>query len=321
MPEPTSTLATGKHHTIICSDAMREVMRFVERVAQSPATVLITGESGVGKELVARALHECSPRRRQPFVDINCAALPDHLIESELFGYEKGAFSGADTAKPGMFELAHQGVIFLDEIGELPLNQQGKLLRVLDGWPHYRLGGTRKIQVDVRVLAATNANLEAAVRAGGFRGDLYHRLNEVGIYVPPLRERIADIAPMAQLFLEKQNPRLTLSQAAQDALHCYKWPGNIRELKNAMARAALAAGGDEVLPEHLPAEVWHTQAAHAVASAYHLDDVEQRTICTALAKTSGRRDHAAAMLGISRRTLSRRLKEYGNKVVNLALPN
>jgi transcriptional regulator with PAS, ATPase and Fis domain len=295
---------------VICSEAMCAVMGFVKRVAQSNASILIAGESGSGKELVARALHECSPRCNQPFVDVNCAALPDHLIESELFGYEKGAFSGADTAKPGMFELAHRGTLFLDEIGELPLSQQGKLLRVLDGWSPYRLGGTRKISVDVRIVAATNADLQDAVRNGRFRADLYHRLNEVGISVPPLRDRFADIAPLARLFLARHNPQLSLSEETLEKLRYYFWPGNIRELKNVMARAAFATTGTVILPEHLPAEVRQARTPETPAT-YRLERLEKKVICTALAKASGRRDHAAAMLGISRRTLSRRLKEYG----------
>jgi transcriptional regulator with PAS, ATPase and Fis domain len=299
---------------VICSEAICAVMSFVERLAKSNACVLITGESGSGKELVARSLHEYSPRRHNPFIDVNCAALPDHLIESELFGYEKGAFSGADTAKPGMFELANRGTLFLDEIGELPLGQQGKLLRVLDGWSPYRLGGTRKVPIDVRIVAATNADLEGAVRAGRFRADLYHRLNEIGVAVPPLRDRFADIEPLARLFLGRQNPQLVLSGEALAKLQYYFWPGNIRELKNVMARAAFAATGNTVLPEHLPLEVREARTPDAPAT-FRLERVEKKVICTALAKASGRRDHAAAMLGISRRTLSRRLKEYGSEAL------
>jgi transcriptional regulator with PAS, ATPase and Fis domain len=199
---------------VISSAPLRKVMRFVEKVAQSNAAVLVTGESGAGKELIARALHHYSPRSAKPWIDINCAALPDHLVESELFGYEKGAFSGAEAAKPGMFELAHQGTLFLDEIADLNLKSQGKLLRVLDGWAHYRLGGTRKIEVNVRIVAATNADLEQEVRAGRFRSDLFHRLNQVRVTVPALRERLDDIAPLAQLFLTQEKEELRISAAA-----------------------------------------------------------------------------------------------------------
>src|SRR5271169_660636 len=186
---------------VIASEPMVRLMAAVERVARSSATVLITGESGCGKELIARAVHHFSPRGHKPWVDLSCAALPEHLLESELFGYDKGAFSGADTAKPGLFELAHQGTIFLDEIGELDPRMQVKLLRVLDGVPYYRLGGTRKVSVDVRIIAATNQDLEEMVRCGKFRNDLFHRIGQINITVPPLRERHDDIIPLAQYFL------------------------------------------------------------------------------------------------------------------------
>ena len=175
---------------------------------------------------------------------MNCAALPDHLLESELFGFEKGAFSGADAQKPGMFELANQGTLFLDEIAELPLKSQSKLLRVLDGYAHYRLGGVRKITVDVRIVAATNADLESEVRTGRFRADLYHRLNQVQVVVPALRERRDDIAALARFFLGQQSPQKTLGAEAAAALECYSWPGNIRELRNLVARLAVTADGD-----------------------------------------------------------------------------
>src|SRR5579862_7164316 len=183
---------------VIASEPMRNLMAMVERVARSNATVLIAGESGSGKELVARAIHHHSLRSQKPWVDLSCAALPEHLLESELFGYDRGAFSGADSAKPGLFELAHQGTLFLDEIGELDPKMQVKLLRVLDGVPYYRLGGTKKVSVDVRVVAATNQELETAVEEGRFRSDLYHRLSQFTLRVPPLRSRVDDIAPLAR---------------------------------------------------------------------------------------------------------------------------
>src|SRR5579885_1665028 len=200
---------------VVASRAMQEILDLVRRVAQTNVTVLIGGESGSGKELVARALHHYSLRSARPWVDVSCAALPDNLIESELFGYDKGAFSGADTAKPGLFELAHQGSLFLDEIGELEPRMQVKLLRVLDGVPYYRLGGTRKVSVDVRVIAATNRDLEEMVSDGRFRGDLFHRLGQINLTVPPLRERREDIVPIAEYFLQQQNPSLSF---ASDAL-------------------------------------------------------------------------------------------------------
>jgi transcriptional regulator with PAS, ATPase and Fis domain len=306
----------GGMPAVIESAAMQKVMRLVERIARSAASVLITGESGSGKELVARALHEYSPRKQKPWVDINCAALPDHLLESELFGYEKGAFSGAETAKPGMFELADEGTLFLDEIGELDLNQQVKLLRVLDGWPHYRLGGIRKIHVNVRIVAATNSDLESAVSSGRFRADLYHRLNQVRVAVPPLRERPEDIAPLARLFLAQHNPEFTLAAEALAALKDYGWPGNVREIRNVMARVAMTAMGTEIGPEDLPPELQLRKQSAVADADYSLERLEQEVIFHALANAAGRRDRAAAMLGISRRTLTRRLKVYGGKALD-----
>src|SRR5579883_2935442 len=237
---------------IIASEPMKRLMVMVERVARSSATVLITGESGSGKELIARAVHHYSARSHKAWVDLSCAALPEHLLESELFGYDKGAFSGADTAKPGLFELAHQGTIFLDEIGELDLKMQVKLLRVLDGVPYYRLGGVRKISVDVRVVAATNQNLEDAIAQGRFRGDLYHRLAQFTLKVPPLRHRRTDIAPLARHFLSLHDPRMKISDPAMALLEAHSWPGNIRELRNVVIKAALLAEGSEIQPKDLP---------------------------------------------------------------------
>jgi two-component system response regulator AtoC len=299
--------------SVVSSARMRTVMRFVERIAKSDAAVLITGESGSGKELIARALHQYSSRNGKSWIDINCAALPDHLIESELFGFEKGAFSGADCQKQGMFELAHQGTLFLDEIGELNLKSQSKLLRVLDGCSHYRLGGTRKITVDVRIVAATNADLESEVRLGKFRADLFHRLNQVRVTVPALRERPDDIGPLAKLFLEQQNPQLTLSEEALDALECYSWPGNVRELRSLMARLAVMADDTEIALEDLPPEfqIQTVPEPSEQSPSHSLDKLEQEVIFHALEQADGRRNRAAEMLGISRRTLIRKLKLYG----------
>jgi DNA-binding NtrC family response regulator len=294
---------------VVASAAMHDVMRFAEKVARSRAAVLVTGESGSGKEVVARAVHELSGRNTAPWIDINCAALPDHLLESELFGYEKGAFSGADTAKPGMFELASGGTLYLDEIGELSLKSQSKLLRVLDGNPHYRLGGTRKVEVNVRIVAATNADLEMDVRAGKFRNDLFHRLNQVRISVPPLRERADDIGPLAKLFLTQEKAGLDLSNEALEALRLYTWPGNVRELKSLMALVAVMSDGPVIRLEDLP-PVFHDREVPAEQN-YSLGRLEQEVILDALAQTAGRRDRAAEMLGISRRTLIRKLKVYG----------
>src|SRR5712692_3400976 len=208
---------------VVRSKAMENLLSLAERVARTNATVLITGETGSGKELIARALHHYSLRHSKPSVDVNCAALPEHLVESELFGYEKGAFSGADSVKQGLFELAHTGTLFLDEIGELDHKMQVKLLRVLDGTPYYRLGGVRKIKVDVRILSATNVNLEDAVRAGKFRSDLYHRLSQIHVKVPPLRERPDDVVGLAELFLQQQDARLSFSPDAIELLRRYSW--------------------------------------------------------------------------------------------------
>src|SRR5256885_8029157 len=224
---------------ILASPVMHKFMELVDRVAGQSETVLITGETGTGKELIARTIHESSHRRSRPWVDINCAALPENLVESELFGYEKGAFSGADGSKPGLFELADKGTLFLDEIGELQLQTQVKLLRVLDGQPFYRLGGHRKIKVDVRIVAASNQNLEAAVKEGRFRQDLFHRLGQFQLRVPPLRERPEDIVALAEHFLRLKAPQKNFSPQAISALLSHAWPGNIRELRNLVAKVAM----------------------------------------------------------------------------------
>ncbi|HLJ16622.1 MAG TPA: sigma-54 dependent transcriptional regulator [Bryobacteraceae bacterium] len=295
---------------VIASDAMRELMRMVERVAITNASVLIQGESGSGKELVARAIHHCSLRCSKPWVDVSCAALPEHLIESELFGYEKGAFSGADSVKPGLFELAHQGTLFLDEIGELEPKMQVKLLRVLDGVPYYRLGGVRKTTVNVRVVAATNRNLQEAVGTGRFRNDLFHRLSQISLQVPPLRERGGDIVPIARYFLEQQNARARFSNGAMEALRRHAWPGNIRELRNVVLKAAILSDSDEICEENLPAEFRAAPHPPRAEPATSIDGMERRMIFDVLAQTGGHQQKAAAVLGISRRTLSRKLKLY-----------
>src|ERR1700684_384608 len=242
---------------IIASGTMQRFMAMVERVAGHTETVLITGETGSGKELIACSIHEFSYRNGKPWIDINCAALPEHLVESELFGYEKGAFSGADNSKPGLFELADKGTLFLDEIGELPSHIQVKLLRVLDGAPYFRLGGHRKITVDVRVVAATNQDLELAVKEGRFRKDLFHRLSQFQLRVPPLRERPEDIVALARHFLSLKAADKTFAADALVALQAHPWPGNIRELRNLVAKLALAAEGEDrqITGAHVAAEL------------------------------------------------------------------
>ena len=296
---------------LVASPRMREMLALTERVARSNATVLIQGESGSGKEVIARAIHHMSLRCSKPWVDVSCGALPEHLMESELFGYEKGAFSGADSSKPGLFELAHTGTLFLDEVGELEPKMQVKLLRVLDGTPYYRLGGTRKIAVDVRILTATNQDLEGLVKQGRFRQDLYHRLSQLMLDVPPLRERPEDIVVLAEYFLRKHQPQMDLSLEAQRALESYSWPGNVRELRNMMTRVAVMAQGDlvEMGDLNLPVN-GHAPEAPTGAGA-NLDGLEKTTILRVLDEMGGHRQRTAERLGISRRTLSRKLKQYG----------
>ncbi len=294
---------------VIQSASMRRLLAYVERVGRSGAAVLITGETGAGKELIARAVHEYSTRSGRPWIDLNCAALPELLVESELFGYERGAFSGAMASKPGMFELAHTGSVFLDEVGELSPRMQAKLLRVLDGAPYYRLGGTRKISADVRVIAASNQDLGEAAAEGAFRRDLYYRLAQVRVHVPPLRERVEDIAPLARFFLEQRGPTaLPFSEEALETLERYDWPGNVRELRNVVVEAAVLADGDCIERHHLPAAV---QAAPP--RALKLEDLERGTILRVLAENGGRQQRTADILGISLRTLGRKVKSYDQR--------
>ena len=300
---------------IVASPAIRQLLSVVERVAQTNASVLIQGESGSGKELIARAVHHYSLRCSKPWVDVSCAALPEHLVESELFGYEKGAFSGADSAKPGLFELAHSGTLFLDEIGELEPRMQVKLLRVLDGTPYYRLGGVRKVTVDVRIIAATNQDLEAMVENGKFRGDLYHRLSQITVRVPPLRERIEDILPLAEHFLRQLKPGGYFLSDAVELLRNYSWPGNIRELRNLVTKTAVMLIDDEIAGHDLAPELMRRQALRSPVpidqpGGSNLDGIERRMIMKVLAQTNGHQQRAAELLGISRRTLSRKLKIY-----------
>jgi transcriptional regulator with PAS, ATPase and Fis domain len=293
---------------VIQSGAMRQLLEFVERAGRSSAAVLITGESGTGKELIARALHDYSLRSARPWIDLNCGALPELLIESELFGYERGAFSGAMSSKPGMFELANTGSVFLDEIGEMPPRMQVKLLRVLDGAPYYRLGGTRKISVDARIIAASNQDLEAAIGAGTFRRDLYHRLAQVRVQVPPLRERQDDIAPLARFFLEQQERQpLRISDEAMAVLEGYDWPGNVRDLRNAVVQAAVMADDGVIEVKHLPFLI---RTAPAPLQPLTLEDMEREMILRVITETDGSQQRAADILGISLRTLGRKLKQY-----------
>jgi PAS domain S-box-containing protein len=298
---------------ILSSPVMHRFMRMVDRVAGHTESVLITGETGTGKELIAHAIHQSSNRRSKPWVDINCAALPENLVESELFGYEKGAFTGADSSKPGLFELADKGTLFLDEIGELQLQTQVKLLRVLDGYPFYRLGGHRKIKVDVRIVAATNQDLDAAVAAGKFRQDLFHRLGQFQLRVPPLRERPEDIVALAEHFLAIKSPRGSFAPDAISALLSHPWPGNVRELRNLIARVAVESRELEIRKGQITGAISGNPVAQRQSASMpvgNLDSMEEQMIIRALERSGGHRSQAAEQLGISRRTLSRKLKEY-----------
>src|SRR5581483_9298590 len=226
---------------IVRSEPLKKVIRLVEQVALHPTAVLIVGETGTGKEIIARALHSFSSRSSHPWIDVNCAAIPEHLVESELFGYEKGAFSGAESLKPGLFELADKGTLFLDEVGDLDLKVQVKLLRVLDGAPYYRLGGNRKVSVDVRIVGATNQDMAAAVRSGKFRRDLYYRLSQFQLRVPALRERPEDIVAIAEHVLRQYHADSKFTPEALALLQRYPWPGNVRELKNVIFNAVMQA--------------------------------------------------------------------------------
>jgi Nif-specific regulatory protein len=296
---------------IVVSPVMRRTMERAETVARTSASVLITGETGSGKEIVARAIHHYSLRSSKPWVDINCGAMPEQLMESELFGHERGAFSGADTARPGLFEMAHTGTLFLDEVGELDPRMQVKLLRVLDGSPYYRVGGTRKVSVDTRIVAATNQDLEEAVRSGRFRGDLYHRLNQYQLRVPPLRERRDDVVPIAQYFLRQQSAEASFSKAAEDSLRAWRWPGNVRELRNVVIRAFIDSSDDVIESSDLGLAALSPGTRAGASADRSLDGLERDAIIGALRHTGGRCQQAADLLRISRRTLSRKLKQYG----------
>ena len=309
---PGSSLSgDGQPELIVRSAVLQRVMKLSEKVARHPAAVLIVGETGTGKEMIARSIHNHSLRCNNAWVDVNCAAIPEHLVESELFGYEKGGFSGADSMKPGFFEMAHKGTLFLDEIGDLDQKIQVKLLRVLDGVPYYRLGGSKKVSVDVRVVAATNHSLEELVRTGRFRSDLYHRLAQFKLEVPPLRERPEDVMGIAEQVLHQHYPESRFSRDAVDALLAYSWPGNIRELKNLVFGAVLQAKNAHL--EITAADLRFPDSAGPVRRQPPESDLnlmEKRAILQALDQNDGNQGRAAEALGISRRTLIRKLKAY-----------
>jgi two-component system response regulator HydG len=305
--DPPADLLDG---IIAASPAMRATLRDAWRVASADATVLLTGESGVGKEVIARFIHRASPRARAPFIPLNCAASPGPLLASELFGHVKGAFSGAVHARNGHFKEAHTGTLFLDELGDMPLDLQPTLLRAIETRAFTPVGSDRLTHVDVRLLAATHHDLHDAVLHGRFRDDLYYRLNVIAIEIPPLRERPEDIAPLARALLQRANaPDKRLSSAALRALLDHRWPGNVRELANAMTRAALMARGDVILPEHLPPALRNPPPPpHDDDAIKTLAQAEVDMIKRALEQTSGNRTHAADLLGITRRGLIKKLK-------------
>ena len=308
------------------SPLMLEVYKLVARVSTGKSTVLLEGESGTGKELIARAVHANSPRRERLFVPVNCAALPDTLLETELFGHEKGAFTGAAGVKQGLFETAHEGTIFLDEIGDMGLSLQVKLLRVIQEQEVRRVGGTGSIKVDVRIVAATNRNLASLVKEGRFREDLFYRLNVVRIGLPPLRERREDIPMLAHHFLQKFSGGTTsqITGFVPDALELlqrYHWPGNVRELENAIERAVSLSHGPLVLPDDLPDTIRNAGAMSCddtvgkgsgkEEALLTLDEVQKRHLMRVLRETGGNKARAAKILGIDRRTLYRMAERFG----------
>jgi DNA-binding NtrC family response regulator len=313
------------------SKKMQEIFHLVEQVAPSTASVFITGESGTGKELVARTIHDLSPRKNKPFVAINCSAIPETLIESEIFGHEKGAFTGALERRAGCFELAEEGTIFLDEIGEMPVGTQAKLLRVLEDRKLRRLGSKVETTVDVRVLAATNKTPEEAVSKGQLRNDLYYRLNVFNIDMPPLREHKEDMPELTQSLLDSMNEKhgrrvAAVSDAVMGTFQSYDWPGNVRELRNLLERAVIVCESAMIEPKHLPPGFGHAPVRSAISEGNTVrvgvgttvEDAERMLILKTLESTHNNKTRAADILGISLKTLHNKLKEYGGASVGAA---
>ncbi len=298
---------------ITASPKMQDVLRLVDRVAPTDSSVLILGESGTGKELVARAIHERSPRRSQAFVAIHCGALSREVLESELFGHERGAFTGATGTKPGLIELADGGTLFLDEIGEMEPDSQVKLLRALETRSFFRVGGTRSRTVDMRLVAATNRDLAEAIRAGEFRQDLYYRINTITVTLPPLRERREDVRVLAEHFVEQSAAygRKRLSAEALRCLEAYDWPGNVRELQHAIERAVILAPGEEIQPADLPGEIQCGQRPASSPPPGSLEEMERQHIIATLRQVGGHRGKAATLLGVDPKTLYRKVIGYG----------
>jgi transcriptional regulator with PAS, ATPase and Fis domain len=303
---------------VALSDAMREAVRLAKRVATTDANVLITGESGAGKDALARFIHGHSARASQALVKIDCATLPSELLEAELFGYERGAFTGATDAKPGRLEAAHRGTVILDEIAHLPLDAQAKLLRVIENREFERLGGRKTIAVDARLIALTNADLKNAVERRAFRDDLFYRLNVVQISVPPMRERAKDLKPLSQAFVRSYaqkhgRPVTRISLEALGILVAYDFPGNVRELANIIERAVIVSPGAQIEAADLPDSLRAGTAKHLGKDRPTLADVEEEYISETLAATGGNKKKAAAILGISRKNLYERLARMGSK--------
>jgi len=322
----TEEIDSQKGEVIAESQSMRDVMNFVRRVAASEATtILIEGENGTGKDLIAKTLHYQSLRQTEPFIAINCAAIPETLLESELFGYEKGAFTDARSQKKGIFELADKGTLFLDEIGEIPLMLQAKLLRVLEEQSFRRLGGLKDIQLDLRVVAATNKNLREAVQENAFRQDLYFRLNVIHITIPPLRSRPDDIMPLTEFFVDHYNRKFkrqitALSEEAKQMLLAHDWAGNVRELRNAIERAMILEESSMIRPGSLPMGVGRGGTIPVLPQAVStpsfpdagmsLEENEKQLILRALEQTSGNQTQAAKLLKITRDTLRYKMKKF-----------
>ena len=306
--------------------AVRGLLGLIKKVAPTDSTVLILGESGTGKELVAISIFENSERKNKPFIKLNCAAIPEELLESELFGHEKGAFTGATKFKPGKFDMAHQGTLFLDEIGDMPLNLQSKILRVIQEKEFYRVGGSRTIKVDVRFIASTNQNLEKMVQEGRFREDLYYRLNVFTLHMPPLRERKEDIPLLVDYFLQNLPNKVEISSLALQMLMAFAWPGNIRELENIIESAAVIAENGYIEPAQLPAKItglFNNSETNKISLPVNLpldarlNEIEKSMIIEALRKTGGVQVRATELLGINQRSLWHRIKKHGIDVKSM----
>jgi len=309
------------HGIVACAPSMGQIIEQARQVAPSKASVLIEGESGTGKELVARLIHACSPRAPKPFIRVNCAALSESLVESELFGHEKGAFTGADESRPGRFERADGGTLLLDEISEMSVKLQAKLLRALEEEEFERVGGTKTLRVDVRIVATTNRRLEEESRQGAFRHDLYYRLNAIHLKLPPLRARPEDIAVLALHFFNQYRSEAApagtasavhgISNPVIRILSAYDWPGNVRQLRNIIHRACILAKGPEIQPHDLP--TLEAQEADILPMPQTIAEMERRLILATLRDTAGNKTAAAQRLGVTARTLLNKLKEYARQ--------